>query len=106
MTEPTDNGPPLVPGQLDLADLTLEELAAADARFREEMDRLRSRAETYRSERLADVAAKAQSSRTARAELDGAVAAARSAGATWQQIADATGMERQSAWRRWSRSGS
>jgi hypothetical protein len=94
--------PDAVPGQLplipDTADLH-EELARLDAEAR----RLRElRAEhTYRALDRIVAAAKAQTD--AGAELDAAVADARAAGATWEQIGKALGMSRQSAHERWAR---
>lgn len=55
----------------------------------------------HRAEALELVAAAQRADKAARASLDDAVAEARALGATWQQIGDAAGMTRQSAWRRW-----
>jgi hypothetical protein len=53
-------------------------------------------------DRLRAIGATAMS---ARSQLDQAVANARGRGATWQQIADELGMQRQSAWKRWHQPG-
>jgi len=52
-------------------------------------------------ETLAEVTAAAEDARKAEARLDGAVAAARGAGQTWEAIGRAAGMTRQSANQRW-----
>lgn len=48
------------------------------------------------------IAAAAKNAGEADDALDRAVRDARATGCTWQQIADAAGMTRQSAWRRWA----
>lgn len=104
MTEPTDNPPPHVLGQLDLSDRELSpaELAAADEAFSAELDRIRQARVNYTTRALELVRAAAAADALTGSELDKAVANARAAGATWQQIGDAVGMARQSAWKRWA----
>jgi DNA-binding phage protein len=106
MTTPTDRPPEHVPGQLSftiargtiggpLVPVTREELT-------EQLERLDFAQLEHRASALADVTRHTRDQAAAAAALDRAVAEARGLGATWQQIADAAGMTRQSAWRRWS----
>ncbi len=106
MTEHTD-----VPGQIglpglmptfdydELRDLSPEQRANLAKLLDETITAVR---EDERRSALGRVTATAQTADVAGAELDAAVLAARAKGATWQQIANAAGMRRQSAWRRWS----
>jgi thioredoxin reductase len=81
-------GGPLVP-------VSREELA-------QQMEALDVQLLAHRIEAVDEVKKKATSATDAGLALDNAVHVARGLGATWQQIADATGMQRQSAWKRWS----
>lgn len=99
MTTPPDS-PGHVPGQLDLVP-DPDDLDAEGARLAAELDRVRALRMEHTLRAVSAVASAADRAALAGAELDAAVAAARDAGATWQQIADAAGMRRQSAWQRW-----
>lgn len=100
MTEP----PAHVAGQLGLVPDDLSPAALADARTaaRAELERLELAVVQQRAEALERARQHSAHVRTQTAELDAAVAEARAAGATWQQVADAVGITRQSAWARWS----
>lgn len=92
-----------VPGQLDLVlDLVPDDLDTQEDRVRAELDRLTALRMEHTVRAIDAVAGASIAWRRAVSKLDAAVADARSAGATWQQVADAVGMTRQSAWRRWS----
>jgi hypothetical protein len=104
MTDPTDTEH--VPGQLSitvargvlggpLVPVSREELT-------EQLEALDLALLQHRAEAVDEVAKKATADADAGHALDNAVHVARGLGATWQQIADATGMTRQSAWKRWS----
>lgn len=116
MTTPTDSpGPEHVPGQLDLLtphERQLIENPAYSPEFRRQLEsellqardeqrRLTSLMEESRLRALDRVRDITRTYAETREQLDAAVARARQMDATWQQIADATGMTRQSAWRRW-----
>lgn len=87
--------------------LLTDERWSASFRAQMESELLQAKAEQRAAEesrlqalaRVRDVGATAAETRE---QLDRAVAVARGHGATWQQIADALGMQRQSAWKRWS----
>lgn len=70
-------------------------------RLRAELEQLEALRTEQIAEGLSGVRYAAGSWRSAAAELDDAVARAKRAGASWQQIADAVGITRQSAWKRW-----
>lgn len=93
----TGDDVPMV-GQLDLVPDDLERQTAAAAA---ELDRLRSLALEHTLRAVDAVRGAAGTLRSAAAELEEAVRLARAAGATWQQVADACGMTKQSAWQRW-----
>jgi hypothetical protein len=80
---------PPIPGQLPLVQRTREELLA-------ELTQLRERS-------LSDVQRHAQLAAEAERQLADAVAAARGAGASWADVAAATGITRQGAQQRWGR---
>lgn len=106
MTTPTDRTEH-VPGQLDLTGhdgrpVTREELDREREELREQGARLDFALLEHRSAALADVAKRSAAAAEEGRLLDLAVLEARGMGATWQQIADAAGMARQSAWKRWS----
>lgn len=109
MTKSADN-PEHVPGQLDLHGFTPEEAADFAAAFADRLTELQAERERldlaqleHRASALQKVAASTYEVTRVGAQLDAAVAEARGLGATWEQIAAAAGMTRQSAWRRWSR---
>lgn len=97
MTKPPEH-PDHVPGQLRMVG---EEgslsLADALARVRD----LEQEQRVGREAAVRKVADAAKADRTAGALLDQSVAEARAWGATWQQVADAAGIARQTAWKRW-----
>jgi hypothetical protein len=90
-----------VPGQLDLMPTDPAELEDRTALARAELERLDLAREQLRLSALDRLAAAAATDKAADVALDAAVAEARAAGATWQQVADRTGMARPSAWQRW-----
>lgn len=92
--------PPLPPGQLSLD--RPDDLDDRAVRLRAELDRLDLAKTQARSEALTAVHLAAAAHAGAARRLDEAVAEARAYDATWQQIADAAGMARPSAWKRWS----
>lgn len=103
--------PAVIAHQLDLNGLTLAELhelgdeAAVDDRLaalNAERERLSLAVLEHRASALQDVTRYTAAAADVAADLDAAVAEARAAGATWEQIATAAGMTRQSAWKRWS----
>jgi hypothetical protein len=98
----TPDSPEYVPGQLDLVP-DAGDLDAEDARLSAELERVKALRMEHTLRAVSRVAGAAADWRAAGEELDAAVAAARAAGATWQQIADAAGMRRQSAWTRWGK---
>lgn len=110
MTSPTDRAGDHVPGQLDLhgrpagGRWTPEERADLErelAELRQASEQLDMALLAYRAEALQRITAATSAAAAAAADLDAAVAEARGMDVTWQQIADAAGMTRQSAWRRW-----
>jgi hypothetical protein len=107
MTTSTDS-PEHVPGQLSLTHhdgrpVTREELDRNRAELIAEGARLDFALLQHRDEALADVKKRTATAAEEGRLLDLAVAEARGLDATWQQIADAAGMTRQSAWRRWGK---
>lgn len=88
--------------QLHLVPLDLDQQAA---QLRADLDRLAALKIEGLTRALDAVASAAATSTTARERLDQAVAAARGAGATWEQIAEAAGLQRSSAWERWAHRG-
>lgn len=98
MTNPPDGPPVHVPGQLRLVG---EEgslnLADALARVRD----LEQEQRIGRAAAVSAVADAAQARHATGAALDQAVTEARAWGASWQEIADAAGITRQTAWKRW-----
>ncbi len=98
MTAPPDNPP--VPGQLGLDDA--DDLAAEERELAEQQRQLAARIDAARSTALDSITAAAQRKRGADEELTLAVARARAAGVTWEKIAAAAGITRQSAWQRWA----
>jgi hypothetical protein len=98
MTTNPDSPRP-TPGQLDLDGATLDaelaELAAA-------ADDLARRRTEHQTRALDRIVAAAEAYAGAGYRLDNAVAEARAAGATWEQIGRAAGITRQSAWQRWA----
>src|SRR4051812_19120596 len=103
MTGMDDTPPPHPgPGQLAL-DGPAGDLDARGHQLRAELDRLDLAKIAAREEALNAVRDRAILQRATAAELDAAVAEARGYGATWQHIADAVGITRQSAWDRWHR---
>ena len=97
----TETSPP-IPGQLCLVPDDLEQQTAAAAA---ELARLEALKLEHTLRAVDGVRRTAGSWRSALAELDQAVHVARAAGATWQQIADAAGMTKQSAHGRWGGAG-
>lgn len=89
-----------VPGQLELIPDNLE---AELARITAEQDRLRALKAEHTLRAVSRVVAATENAAAARAALDDAVADARAAGATWEQVGRAAGMTRQSARERWGR---
>jgi hypothetical protein len=90
-----------VPGQLDLIPDDPAALEDAAAVARAELERLDLARLNLRLAALDRLTATSKANKQAATDLDNAVAEARAAGATWQQIADGTGMARPSAWNRW-----
>lgn len=88
--------------QLDLVPLDADQQAA---QLRQQLDRLEALKREGRARAVDGVAAATAQAKAWGEKLDQAVAAARSAGATWQQIADAAGMSRPAAWERWANRG-
>jgi len=100
MTGMTDNPPP-IPGQLSV-DGPPGDLAARAASLRGQLEALDFAKAEARAEALDNVAGAAKLDRMAGAALTAAVHEARGYGATWQQIADAVGITRQTAHARWA----
>lgn len=69
--------------------------------LRAELDRVEALARLHIASAVDHVRASAAAVTLDTETLDQAARDARRLGATWQQIADAAGMTRQSAWRRW-----
>jgi hypothetical protein len=99
----------MVRGQLNLHGFTPEEADDFAASFDDKLSELAGERERldlalleYRTEAVDAVRVKATAAADAGSALDAAVRRARGLNATWQQIADAAGMTRQSAWKRWS----
>jgi enamine deaminase RidA (YjgF/YER057c/UK114 family) len=90
-----------VSGQMPLMPDDPAALEDAAAAARAELERLDLARLNLRLAALDRLRATDKATKDAAAALDGAVAEARAAGATWQQVADATGMARPSAWQRW-----
>lgn len=114
MTEPTDNAVPAhVPGQLtftpdsDPVAVLFTRALNGDQEALEQIagmsDRLDMAVLEHRTSALEHVARCYAADTAAGKQLDDAIAEARGLGATWQQIGDAVGMTRQSAWKRWHR---
>ena len=114
MTEHTDSTEQHVPGQLDVfgrAAWTVAgdrwtpeqraELERELADLRQQGERLDLALLEYRTAALQKVRAATAAAKEADNQLDAAVAEARGTDATWEQIGAATGMTRQSAWKRW-----
>ena len=101
MEDMSNNSPPPVPGQLTLGGAAVE-LDDRATRLRAELDALDTAKTAARTEALTGVQLAAQAFHGAGRRLDEAVAEARAYDATWQQIADAAGMAKPSAWKRWS----
>jgi hypothetical protein len=99
-----ETNPPPPRGQLSI-DGPAGDLDARGAQLRAELDRLDTAKNAARTEALAAVQIAAAAHAGAGRRLDEAVAEARAYDATWQQIADAAGMARPSAWKRWSGRG-
>jgi isopropylmalate/homocitrate/citramalate synthase len=87
-----------VPGQLPLVP---EDVGEQTARAREQLTALEELRRHGIATTLDRVRVAAAADTAAGDALDQAVAAARRVGATWQQIADAVGIARPSAWERW-----
>lgn len=91
---------PHVPGQLSL-DGPAGDLDARAYALRAQLEALDAAKLAAVLESLDGITARARDHREAGLALDQAAAEARGYGATWQQIADAAGITRQSAWKRW-----
>ena len=78
-------------------------MADREDRLRAELDALDHAKLAARTEALDAIRRAIGRVRTAGQVLDDVVAEARAYGCTWQQIADAAGMARPSAWQRWAR---
>jgi hypothetical protein len=101
-----DPTPEHVPGQLHLADVPDgEELERRLAELREQRDAVESALMEHTYRALSTVATAAARASDAGEQLDAAVAAARGAGATWEQIGRAVGITRQTAHARWADRG-
>jgi hypothetical protein len=79
-----------------------EELTGQEAAILAQLDAVRARMEVAQGYALDGVTAAAQRRHAAEEELDAAVRTARGLRITWERIARAAGMTRQSAWQRWA----
>lgn len=93
-----------IPGgeQLDLVPLDVDQ---QQAQLRRELDRLEALKTEGRGRALDRIRMCSEATTFAGDNLDAAVAAARSLGLTWQQIADAAGIVKSAAWERWAHRG-